>query len=74
MDTEAGSYRFAGLIHDTPDGVAAAPLAHFGRVMVYLKALPKTSQWTIVELSGPLAGSKRSSRRTASAESARARA
>jgi hypothetical protein len=58
MDTEAGSYRFAGLIHDTADGVAAVPLAHFGRVMVYLKALPKTSQWTIIELSGLLAGSK----------------
>ena len=58
MDTEAGSYRFAGLIHDTPDGVAAVPLAHFGRVMVFLKALPLTSQWTIIELSGLLAGSK----------------
>jgi hypothetical protein len=58
MDTEAGSYRFAGLIHDTPDGVAAVPLAHFGRVMVFLKALPSTSQWTIIELSGLLAGSK----------------
>jgi hypothetical protein len=57
MDTEAGSYRFAGLIHDTPDTVAAVPLQHFGRLMVYLKALPKTSQWTIIELSGLLAGS-----------------
>jgi hypothetical protein len=58
MDTEAGSYRFAGLIHDTADDVAAVPLAHFGRVMVYLKALPKSSQWTIIEVSGLLAGSK----------------
>ena len=57
MDTEASSYRFAGLIHETADDVAALPLAHFGRVMVYLKALPKTAQWTILEVGGLLAGS-----------------
>lgn len=57
MDTEAGSYRFAGLIHDTADSVAAVPLQHFGRVMVFMKALPKTAQWNIIELSGLLPGS-----------------
>jgi hypothetical protein len=57
MDTEAGSYRFAAVIHETADGVAALPLAHFGRVMVYLKALPKTAPWTIIEVGGLLAGS-----------------
>jgi len=57
LDTEASSYRFAGFIRQTPDGTAVAPLAHFGRVMVFVKALPTTSQWNILEVNGLLAGS-----------------
>jgi hypothetical protein len=56
-NTEAGSYRFAGFVHQTPDGVPAIPLAHYGRVMVWLTRLPATSQWTIIEVQGLLAGS-----------------
>jgi hypothetical protein len=57
FDTEASSYRFAAFIHQTHDGTAAVPLNHFGRVWVWLKALPPTAQWSILEVQGPLAGS-----------------
>jgi hypothetical protein len=57
LDTEASSYRFAGFIRETPDGVSVVPLAHYGRMMVWINALPTTSQWTIIEVQGLLAGS-----------------
>jgi hypothetical protein len=56
-DTEAGSYRFAAFIRETPDGTPVAPLAHWGRVMVNFNKVSPTSQWTFIEAGGLLAGS-----------------
>ena len=57
FDTESGSYRFAAFVHETPDGVPAVPLAHYGRVMVFLNAVSPATQWTILEAQGLLPGS-----------------
>lgn len=57
LDTEASSYRFAAFIHQTPDGVPVAPLAHYGRVMANIRAVSPMSQWTIIEVQGLLPGS-----------------
>jgi hypothetical protein len=57
FDTEAGSYRFAAFIRQTPDGTPVVPLAHFGRVMVNFNKVSPTSQWTFLEAGGLLPGS-----------------
>lgn len=57
VDTEAGDLRYAGFVHQTADDVAALPFDHYGRVMVWLKALPVKSDWNIIHVSGLLPGS-----------------
>jgi hypothetical protein len=57
LDTEAGSYRFAAFIHETPDGTPVAPLAHYGRVMANIKAVSPMTQWNIIEVQGLLPNS-----------------
>jgi hypothetical protein len=57
VDTEAGDLRYAGFVHQTADDVAAVPSDHYGRVMVWLKALPAKSDWNIIHVSGLLPGS-----------------
>lgn len=54
FDTEASSYRFAAFIREPGNGAPAVPLSHFGRVWVQLKGVPRTAQWTILEVQGPL--------------------
>ncbi len=57
VDTEAGDLRYAGFVHQTDDAVAALPSRHFGRVMIFLKALPAKSDWNVIHASGLLPGS-----------------
>lgn len=57
LDTEAGDLRYADILKESPDGVELFPAAHYGRVMLWLKAMPQTSRFNIVHESGLLAGS-----------------
>ena len=57
LDTEAGDLRYADIIKESADGVELFPAAHYGRVMVWLKAMPQTSRFNIIHESGLLAGS-----------------
>ncbi len=57
LDTEAGDLRFADIIKESPDGVELFPPAHYGRVMIWLKAMPQVSRWNIIHESGLLPGS-----------------
>jgi hypothetical protein len=57
LDTEAGDLRYADIIKESPDGVALFPATHYGRVMIWLKAMPTVSRWNIIHESGLLQGS-----------------
>lgn len=57
LDTEAGDLRYADIIKESADGVELVPPAHYGRVMLWLKAMPQASRWNIIHESGLLAGS-----------------
>ena len=57
LDTEVGHLVAADIIKESPDGVDLWPAAHFGRVMVWLKAIPPTSAWGLLSESGLLPGS-----------------
>jgi hypothetical protein len=57
LDTESGHIASADIIKVGPDGADLWPAAHYGRVMVWLKAVPPNSAWGIVTEQGLLPGS-----------------
>jgi hypothetical protein len=57
VDTESGHGAAADIIKESPDGVDLWPAAHYGRVMVWLNAIPPKSAWGIMSESGLLPGS-----------------
>jgi hypothetical protein len=57
IDTESGHIASADVIKVGPDGADLWPAAHYGRVMVWLKAVPPSSPWGIMTEQGLLPGS-----------------
>ena len=57
VNTESGHGAAADIIKESPDGVDLWPAAHYGRVMVWLAAIPPKSAWGIMSESGLLPGS-----------------
>lgn len=52
----AGGRKYADLIKQTADDSAVLPLKHYGRVMVWLTAMPSAAHWAINQAGGILAG------------------
>jgi hypothetical protein len=57
ITTPAGSRKYADIIKDTPDGTPLLPLKHYGRVMVWVTAMPTGAHWNINQAGGLLPGS-----------------
>lgn len=55
LTTQAGMRHYADIIRETR-GKALLPLKHFGRMMVWLTAIPPQSHWNLNLSSGPLKG------------------
>jgi hypothetical protein len=52
----AGGRKYADIIKQTADDSAVLPLKHYGRVMVWLTAMPSAAHWAINQAGGILAG------------------
>jgi hypothetical protein len=56
LNTETGHPAAADIIKESPDGVDLWPAAHFGRVMLFMKAVPPKGPFALMTESGLLSG------------------
>jgi hypothetical protein len=57
LTAPTGSRKYADIIRDTPDGTQLLPLKHYGRLMVWISAVPDGAHWNINQAAGLVAGS-----------------
>jgi len=56
LNTETGHIAAADIIKESPDGVDLWPAAHYGRVMLFMKAVPPKGPFALLSESGLLPG------------------
>jgi hypothetical protein len=57
LTVPAGGRKYADIIKETADDTAVLPIRHYGRVMVWVTAMPSAAHWNINQAGGLLAGS-----------------
>ncbi|HEY2899131.1 MAG TPA: hypothetical protein VGL59_01050 [Polyangia bacterium] len=55
LTTPIGGRQYADIIKQNPPDKELLPIKHFGRVMVWLSAMPSAAHWNINQAGGPLA-------------------
>ena len=55
LTTPVGGRKYADIIRQNPPDKELLPLRHYGRVMVWVTALPSAAHWNINQAGGPLA-------------------
>jgi hypothetical protein len=56
LTVPAGGRKYADIIKEKADDSAVLPMKHYGRVMVWLTAMPAAAHWAINQAGGILAG------------------
>ena len=57
LTTPVGGRKYADIIKQNPADKELLPIKHYGRVMVWVSAVPSTAHWNINHAGGPLANS-----------------